>query len=407
MQAIDIAGWMEVMERIAKETYEGKLQKGDLDPGYILETYKELNSAAGKGYGKDWIKVNGATGTIAPEVIKMQQNIFKFSAAKNNVMLEEINGILQKNKSWNEFKNEVLKLNPKYNKNYLQAEWQTAKQAALHASNWEHYLDNQKLYPNLKYKTQGDERVRDEHKALNEVIAPINSDFWKTHYPPNGWRCRCYVVQTAEPATKPDRYPKLSEKDFPLEFRGNVGISGQIFNEDNLKDSKAHPYFALSNDSNWKKSFELSKLSAPANEIYKKGDHTVKVSPYADEKDLFDNITDAKRIVEEFKVNVEITAHLDGRILKDVKNPEYIIDKEKADRKAPTTDNVKNLRNIYKSATKQGCDAMVMNLKQSKLSVEEVQRVVKQKFETFPQIKTVYIIDQNDDCFIMQKQPKK
>ena len=57
------------MERLAKEVYEGKTDAKIIDEGYILSTYKELNVAAEKGYGKDWLKVNKSTGNVAPEVL--------------------------------------------------------------------------------------------------------------------------------------------------------------------------------------------------------------------------------------------------------------------------------------------------------------------------------------------------
>ena len=407
VEAIDVDGWVKVMERLAKEVYEGKTDAKIIDEGYILSTYKELNAAAEKGYGKDWLKVNKSTGNIAPEVIELQKNIYKFSGAKSTVVLEQINQILQKQLPWSQFKNEVLKLNPLYNKNYLQAEWQTANQSAKHARDWLYYNENTKLYPNLAYRTQGDDRVRDAHSLLNGIVAPINSDFWKTHYPPNGWRCRCYVVQTAETPTQEDKIPNLNDKDFPEEFRINVGITGQIFSEENLKDSKAHPYFALTRNNEWKKAFELSKLSAPKNEVFSSGKNTLKVSPFADEKDLKENINDAKIIVKEANVNIEIRAHLDSTILIGHKNPEYIIDDTIADRKAPTTDKLKNLRNIYKSATKQDCEALVINLSKTVLKFDDVKAEVQRKFKTFPNIKTVYIIDKNGDCTIMQKEPNK
>ena len=407
IEAIDIDGWVKVMEQLAKDVYEGKTDSKSIDPAYIAAMYGEMNTAAGKGYGKDWYKVNKSTGNISPEVIQMQRNLYKFSGAKSTVVLQEINQILQKQMPWNQFRDEVLKLNPKYNKNYLQAEWQTANQSAKHARDWEYYKSNASLYPNLAYRTQGDERVRDAHTLLNGVVAAIGSEFWKSHYPPNGWRCRCYVVQTAETATKEDKIPKLNDKDFPEEFRINTGESGQVFSEDDLKNSKAHPYFALTNNDDWKKSFELSKPSAPANTVYNTGKNTLKVSPYADERDLKDNIDDAKIIVKDAKVNVEIRAHLDSTLLQGHKNPEYIIDDNIADRKAPTTDKAKNLRNIYKSATKQECESLVLNLSKTVLKLKDVKAEVEKKFKTFPQIKTVYIIDKNGDCTIMQKEPNK
>ena len=407
IEAIDIDGWVKVMEQLAKDVCEGKTDSKSIDPAYIKAMYGEMNTAAGKGYGKEWLKVNKSTGNISPEVIQMQRNLYKFSGAKSTVVLQEINQILQKQLPWNQFRDEVLKLNPKYNKNYLQAEWQTANQSAKHARDWEYYKSNASLYPNLAYRTQGDERVRDAHTLLNGVVAAIGSEFWKTHYPPNGWRCRCYVVQTAETPTKEDKIPKLNDKDFPEEFRINTGESGQVFSEEDLKNSKAHPYFALTNNDDWKKSFELSKLSAPANTVFNTGTNTLKVSPYADEKDLKENIDDARIIVKEAKVNVEIRAHLDSTLLLGHKNPEYIVDDTIADRKAPTTDKLKNLRNIYKSATKQQCESLVLNLSKTVLKLEEVKTEVEKKFKTFPQIKTVYIIDKNGDCTIMQKEPNK
>lgn len=395
------------MEQLAQDVYEGKTDSKSIDPAYIAAMYGELNTAAGKGYGKDWIKVNKATGNIASEVLQMQRNLYRFSGAKSTVVLQEINQILQKNQPWKQFQAEVLKLNPKYNKNYLQAEWQTANQSAKHARDWQYYKDNSALYPNLTYRTQGDDNVRDAHRLLNNVVAAIGSDFWKTHYPPNGWRCRCYVVQTAEKPWNEDVIPKLDDKDLPKEFRINTGENGQVFSEGDLKGSKPHPYFALTKNADWEKSFELSKLAAPANEVFKTETNTLKVSPFADENDLQDNIHDAKIIVKEANVNVEIKAHLDGRIVKEFKNPEYLIDEITADRKAPITDKIKNLRNIYKSAKKQGCEGLVISLKKSELSLEDVQKEVEKKFKTFPDIKIVYIIDKNDDCHIIQKESNK
>ena len=191
------------MERIAKDTYEGKIKPGQLDPGHVLKTYEELNQGAKGGYGKNW-QVNQATGRLSPEVEQMQKNIFRFSGAKNATMLKQINDLLEKDgkqRSWNDFKQDVLKLNGSYNKNYLQAEFQTAKQAGKMAALWADYEDNKTLFPNLKYKTQGDKRVREEHDRLKDIIKPIDDKFWDSFYPPNGWRCRCYVVQTAEDIT--------------------------------------------------------------------------------------------------------------------------------------------------------------------------------------------------------------
>ena len=45
-----------------------------------------------------------------------------------------------------------------------------------------------------KYVTVGDDRVRDRHIALEGTVLPKTDPFWQTHYPPNGWACRCQAI---------------------------------------------------------------------------------------------------------------------------------------------------------------------------------------------------------------------
>jgi hypothetical protein len=383
------------MERISRETYDGKLKPGELDEAHILNTYQELNKATGTGYGKNWLQVEGATGAPAPEALQMQQNIFKFSGAKDAAMLEEINRLLTKDgklANWPDFKEAVLKLNNKYNINYLQAEWQTARHSGYMANLWQEYLDNANLFPNLKYKTQEDERVRLEHELLNNTIAPITSPFWDEFYPPNGWRCRCYVVQTAE---KPDNnLPGVPPEDVKPEFRINTGKSGQVFKE----DGKAHPYFMLAKTSGtFKLAFELLKRSAPLNTMRKfKNGGIVRVSPFTDIRrdELFGNYRTAVALAEKEALKVDLVAKLDGAIIKNVPNPEYLINGKIADRKTPESlDYSKSLSR----ANKQGCEIVVVDLSKNNDSVVNAINAIdallkKSKGTVHPNIKEVYVV---------------
>lgn len=61
------------------------------------------------------------------------------------------------------------------------------------AGRWEQLLANSDRRPYLQYRTAGDSRVRPQHRAWNGLVYPIGDSFWQTHYPPNGWGCRCTI----------------------------------------------------------------------------------------------------------------------------------------------------------------------------------------------------------------------
>lgn len=59
---------------------------------------------------------------------------------------------------------------------------------------WERVERSKAVMPYVRYITRGDDRVRPAHLAWDNLTLPVDDDFWKTHWPPNGWRCRCRVM---------------------------------------------------------------------------------------------------------------------------------------------------------------------------------------------------------------------
>ena len=97
-------------------------------------------------------------------------------------------------KSFNDFYNDVQKIDSTYNRNYLHSEYNFVNASADMAAKWERFAQDGDRY-NLQYRTVGDDRVREEHAELDGITLPIDDPFWHTYYPPNGWNCRCTVVQ--------------------------------------------------------------------------------------------------------------------------------------------------------------------------------------------------------------------
>ena len=72
--------------------------------------------------------------------------------------------------------------------------YDTNLRVAYSAGQWERIIRNKATHPYLRYVTRRDERVRASHAAWDNLTLPVDDPFWNTHYPPNGWRCRCRVV---------------------------------------------------------------------------------------------------------------------------------------------------------------------------------------------------------------------
>jgi len=56
----------------------------------------------------------------------------------------------------------------------------------------------QEILWGYEYSTVGDDRVRPSHAALDGVRLPKDDPFWKTNMPPNGYNCRCTVIEIYE-----------------------------------------------------------------------------------------------------------------------------------------------------------------------------------------------------------------
>lgn len=94
------------------------------------------------------------------------------------------------------------------------------------AGRWEQLLANKANRPYLQYRTAGDARVRPQHRAWNGLIYRIDDAFWQTHYPPNGWGCRC-TVRAYSDGDLTSLNAKVSPK-FDIKTRQVISRDGEI-----------------------------------------------------------------------------------------------------------------------------------------------------------------------------------
>lgn len=67
--------------------------------------------------------------------------------------------------------------------------------AARAAGQWDRIQRTKEALPYLLYVMSTAAHKRREHLGWVGIILPIDHPFWRTHFPPNGWRCQCAVRQ--------------------------------------------------------------------------------------------------------------------------------------------------------------------------------------------------------------------
>lgn len=89
--------------------------------------------------------------------------------------------------------------------------YDTNTRQAYAAGLWERAERNKAAMPYLRFITQRDDRVRELHRQWDNVTLPVDHPFWKTHWPPCGWRCRCRAMSVSQreydQGTTPDGGP--------------------------------------------------------------------------------------------------------------------------------------------------------------------------------------------------------
>lgn len=409
----NLGNYTKLIEEIAQQIQSGTLKPSDLDSRLVEQIYNDVSEPVKKELGKQWINYDyKEPGSL---IQKFKKNLWQFSCAKTLAELEMINSLLiDKNgriKPEHQFMQDVRKMNVQYNKNYLQAEYQTAKRGAQMAHLWTKFQEQKHLFPNLVYRTVGDGRVRPEHATLSGIVKPIDDPFWRTYYPPNGWRCRCTVMNTAEKVTEGE----FEDKTVKPEFYGNTALDEEILT------SKGSFFKLLNKDFKAKINAELLKYNMPMDIAYH-GKHKKKVlvSPYADEKDLISNVETAMVVVDNLGMDVKIRAHINSTIVEGHKNPEYEINGKIADRAEPTSKNIKRgISNTFDDKLGKGKQlrdfekvGLVIDISHYELTNENMEAMISQSWQRFKHynqynLKEVIFVHKNNAVILEEALLKK
>lgn len=312
-------------------------------------------------------------------VQRLKESNYVFSGIKTfHELKETFPSLLDEDgnrKPFERFLNDVQKVHKTYNVQYLRTEYNFAHASALMAARWKKFEQDGDRYL-LQYRTMYDKRVRRTHRMMHNITLPITSPFWDKYFPPNGWNCRCTVVQVRK-----GKYPVSDETEaMNLGSQATAGKYQEMFMFNPGKRMTTFPAYngyTLRKCNRCEVRPDKMKLAAdiPDNELCKAcrivqgmkengyikdkeyGDRLL-ISKIADKSELDDNIRAAKALLRSFP---EMEMAIRGHILKhNVSNPEYLINGLVADRKGIESE--KGIASGFNKAMKQGCKIVVVDL---------------------------------------------
>ncbi|AYD48212.1 PBECR2 nuclease fold domain-containing protein [Arachidicoccus soli] len=181
------------LDNLASDLFNSRLPDGQIpEEMYELSTDKLFN-ALDKGLGGVSFDFEDERNSLKAF---FQDNLAQFSAAKSLTELKFFNELLIKEngeiRSFNEFRDAVLRYGIQFNKNYLKTEYNTAVAAAQNARQFITLKQNGVQY--LTYKTMEDGKVRPTHVILDDFTAHIDDPAWDVMTPPLAFNCRCYLL---------------------------------------------------------------------------------------------------------------------------------------------------------------------------------------------------------------------
>lgn len=255
----------EAFERAAewlhkKEGFTPEMIKDAPVRALINETVTALNGAISLGTGNSKASEKLTEG--------LRNSTYMFSGFKSfHEMKEAANLLLDENgnrKPFNQYLNDVQKINATYNKHYLRAEYDFATGSAQMAAKWEELSEDEDRY-NLQYRTAGDSKVRKAHQELDGITLPASDPFWNSYYPPNGWNCRCTVAKVRK-----SKYAQSDSKEaIGKGEEATAGKHQEMFRFHPGKQRAAYPafnsYTVAKCDTCSKDGFKLAKV--PNNEL--------------------------------------------------------------------------------------------------------------------------------------------
>ena len=218
--------------------YDGFDTSTEIEPGMWRELLRLLHEATVQGL---------AQGDYQPRHNDDFLNALRhgnevFAAFKVHAMgtamaakLLDSNGHLKPFEQW---LNDVQSISSHHVGAWLKTEYNTAVLRAHAAADWQEFVRNRDVMPNLRWMPTTSPDAEASHRSYWEkkLTLPVEHPFWAKHHPQDRWNCKCRLEATDEPASPADIVEDMPAPKPQRGLDNNPEKDGHIIND-------THPYF--------------------------------------------------------------------------------------------------------------------------------------------------------------------
>ena len=101
------------------------------------------------------------------------------------------------------------------NERRLRTIYDTNVRMSLASGHWQRIQRQKDVLPYLRYLPSTSEHRRPLHMTWYGITLPVDHPFWQTHFPPNGWGCKCHFEQVSERRMRKMGWTVTPEADLP------------------------------------------------------------------------------------------------------------------------------------------------------------------------------------------------
>ena len=141
-------------------------------------------------------------------------------------------------KPFKQWLNDVQNISSHHVGAWLRTEYNTSVLRAHAAADWQEFVRNKDVMPNLRWMPTTSPDAEASHRSYWEkkLTLPVDHPFWEKHHPQDRWNCKCHLEATDEPASPDDLVEDMPAPQLQRGLDNNPGKDGHLIND-------THPYF--------------------------------------------------------------------------------------------------------------------------------------------------------------------